>query len=51
MDILDIYSIPEDTRVIVTVEELRYMFARARRYGEIGKAYASQDYTIKGEIV
>lgn len=53
MDTLDIFALPDDTRVIVTVEALRDLFARGVDYGEadaVEKAY-HVDRTIKGDIV
>lgn len=50
MDILDIYSIPEDTRVIVAVSDLRHLYDRAYFNGYDAEEYGT-DSTIKGEIV
>lgn len=53
MDTLDIYELPGDTHVIVTIEALRDLFARCVEYGEKDAAHTAHhvDRTIKGEIV
>lgn len=52
MDTLDIYELPGDAHVIVTVEALRNLFSRARHYGELDAGFVVHDvdFTIKGEI-
>lgn len=53
MDTLDIYELPDDTRVIVTIEELCELFVRGIEYGEMDVTHTAHhvDRTIKGEIV
>lgn len=55
MDMLDIYALPEDARVIVTVGELRTLYETGFTDCEFSVHYPDveihRNATIKGEIV